>query len=137
MWWLFYQQTIISGNKAHELLQKIEQNPAFRGHIGKDTFTIFLVLRRPENFSPLIKGKLLTASTGTILQISYKAFFSTKLFLIFWAVFMLLFSVFLCFEQRYWHAFFVFLLNLACYGIALANFRRQVRICETLLLKNL
>jgi hypothetical protein len=58
----------------------------FNGIISRDKFLISRKIRSPENFLPLIKGRVEPTSHGTILFLEYKLFFSTILFLGFWTL---------------------------------------------------
>lgn len=69
---------------------KADEEILFNGRLEQDRFYISKRIRHPENFLPLIKGRVEETSTGSILLLEYSLFFSTKLFLGFWSFFCLL-----------------------------------------------
>ncbi len=58
----------------------------FNGKINPTNFLISRKIQNPENFLPLIKGRVEPTSHGAILFLEYRLFFSTRLFLGFWTL---------------------------------------------------
>jgi len=65
----------------------------FNGKVSASGFAISQIVSRPNNFLPLIKGKIEGADTGSLVHLKFELFPSIKYFLIFWIVLMLLFSL--------------------------------------------
>jgi len=71
----------------------------FNGKVGKNGFSISQVVNRPNNFLPLIKGKIEGGESGSLVHLEYSLFPSVKYFLVFWIILMVLFSI-ISFAQR-------------------------------------
>ncbi|GAA5033678.1 hypothetical protein GCM10011506_26270 [Marivirga lumbricoides] len=65
----------------------------FNGKVGATGFAISQVVSRPDNFLPLIQGKVEGASTGSLVYLKFRLFPSVKYFLGFWFLLMLMFSM--------------------------------------------
>ncbi|MBK6265467.1 hypothetical protein JKA74_10500 [Marivirga sp. S37H4] len=65
----------------------------FNGKVSNTGFAISQVVQKPDNFLPLIQGKVEGTSKGSLVYIKYRLFPSVKLFLGFWFILMLLFSM--------------------------------------------
>ena len=101
-----------------------------------DEFTISRIIKQPENFLPLITGKIEATSVGCILFLKYRMFFSTNLFLGFWSVVTFLMTLlFVMGYNNYLYATVCFGFGVVNYSIAVANFNIQVRQSKKLLNK--
>jgi len=65
----------------------------FNGKVGKNGFAISQIVNRPNNFLPLIKGKVEGSNNGSLIHLEFALFPSVKYFLFFWIALMLLFSM--------------------------------------------
>jgi len=65
----------------------------FNGKVGKSGFAISQIVNRPNNFLPLIKGKIEGGESGSLVHLEFGLFPSVKYFLVFWIVLMCLFSI--------------------------------------------
>lgn len=112
------------------VLSKKDETPSalFVGKILKDTFKISLRINSPDNFLPIIYGKVEQTSIGSIVFLKFKLFFSSLMFLIFWSSVCLLAGaslVFIAGETLY--GCLAFLIGLINYAVTLTNFNRKVR----------
>ena len=64
----------------------------FNGKVSDHGFAISHIVNRPNNFLPLIKGKIEGGDSGSLVYLEFGLFPSIKYFLVFWIVLMLLFS---------------------------------------------
>jgi len=71
----------------------------FNGKVSKAGFSISQIVSRPNNFLPLIKGKVEGGDSGSLVHLEFSLFPSVKYFLFFWILLMLLFSI-ISFVQR-------------------------------------
>jgi hypothetical protein len=65
----------------------------FNGTVSKAGFSISQVVNRPNNFLPLIKGKIEGGESGSLVHLEFSLFPSVKYFLFFWIILMFLFSI--------------------------------------------
>jgi hypothetical protein len=65
----------------------------FNGKVSKSGFSISKIVNRPDNFLPLIKGKIEGGDSGSLVHLEFGLFPSIKYFLVFWIILMLLFSI--------------------------------------------
>jgi hypothetical protein len=111
-----------------------EEDFLFNGRIQKEHFQISRRVPVPENFLPLIKGRIESTPLGCIVFLRYRMFFSTNFFLAFWStVTFLLGLFFVLYEQRYLYASAAFGLGLLNYTIVIHSFNLQVRKSRQLL----
>lgn len=114
--------------KGVEYPETVEENFLFNGWVKETRFRISRKVRHPENFLPIIIGDIEGTSTGSILFIRYRLFFSSALFLIFWsAISLLLCLFFLLVHKQYIYAFIALSLGILNYVIATKNFHLQIR----------
>ncbi len=113
-WWPGKSEIVVSNLPGHEVFRRLHlavkpadfqsfQNRSlghdpeevflFNGKVGETGFAISKVVQKPDNFLPLIKGKVEQSSTGSLVYITYSLFPSVKFFLGFWFILMLLFSM--------------------------------------------
>jgi hypothetical protein len=114
--------------KDVEYSDEAEANFLFNGWVKGNRFRISRRIRHPENFLPIMIGRIEGTSVGSILFIQYRLFFSAAMFLIFWTIICLLMSLFLLiFHQEYIYAAVAFGLGVSNYVIATKNFYIQIR----------
>ena len=108
----------------------------FNGIFENDQFRISKIIRQPENFLPLISGKIEATSVGCIIFLKYRMFFSTNMFLGFWSVLTFLMTLlFIIGYSNYLYATVCLGFGVANYSIAIANFNIQIRQSKKLLNK--
>ncbi len=108
----------------------------FNGILKEDRFTISKIIKQPENFLPLISGRIEPTSAGCIIFLKYRMFFSTNLFLGFWSVVTFLMTLlFVIGYSNYLYATVCFGFGIANYSIAIANFNAQIKQSKRLLHK--
>lgn len=147
---LFHRETLVLPYEAREVrkklwyavmpLKEIEEVPdvpeshfKFNGWISGSVFRISKKQSHPDNFLPILSGKIEATSVGSIIFITYRLFFSTIFFLIFWSVVCLLIMLLFIFSyQIYEYAAIAFLLGAGNYTIALVNFNMQIKRSQTL-----
>jgi len=100
----------------------------FIGSISKRKFRIYERLNRPDNFLPVIRGRIESTSKGCIIFTSYNLLFSTALFLSFWTIVTLFLFILFLFEFN--QILYAALSLLACilnYVFASNQFNRKVK----------
>ncbi|MBL6449698.1 hypothetical protein JMN32_25535 [Fulvivirga sp. 29W222] len=106
----------------------------FVGHIGKSSFRISRKVNYPQNYLPIIKGKIEGSSRGCIIFIKYRLFFSSILFFTFWTgMTMLIGLFFIFFPKEYGYAIIAFSSGVANYVVTLLNFNKQVKLSRAAL----
>ena len=122
-------------DKYQEKKEAIESYPyLFNGVFENDQFTISKIIKQPENFLPLITGKVEATSVGCIIFLKYRMFFSTNMFLGFWSVVTFLMTLlFIIGYNNYLYATVCLGFGVVNYSIAIANFNVQVRQSKKLL----
>lgn len=76
-----------------------EEAYLFNGKVSESGFSISQIVNSPNNFLPLIKGKIEGGESGSLVHLEFSLFPSVKYFLVFWIVLMVLFSI-ISFVQR-------------------------------------
>jgi hypothetical protein len=108
----------------------------FSGWIKQDRFRISQKINRPNNYIALIRGKIEPTSSGCLVFIDYQLFSTTRLFLIFWLLFTCLFTAALSYIYSRIGYVIAGVSTAACmYWITRSNFRMQLKIVRTILLK--
>ena len=74
----------------------------FNGVVNDATFTLSLIITRPNSFIPLIKGKIESTNSGCILFLKYTLFPSSMFFLAFWGLICFLFALYLALHDGKW-----------------------------------
>ena len=121
-----YQQKTSEGIESPDFL--------FNGVFEDDQFTISRIIKQPENFLPLISGKIESTSVGCIVFLKYRMFFSTNMFLGFWSVVTFLMTLlFVIGYNNYLYATVCLGFGVVNYSIAIANFNVQLRQSKKLL----
>lgn len=151
----FYQETIVLPYEASETIWRLqkairplekgveysEENEhkfLFNGWLKKGNFRISRRIEHPENFLPLMSGRIEGTSVGSILFVRYRLFSSVMIFLIFWSIISLLLSLFfLLAHQETLYAAIAVGLGIINYIIATKNFFLQVRSSQRALDKAL
>ncbi len=109
----------------------------FKGEISDGCFNISLILKRPNNFTPLISGLIEKDADGkSLIIVKYELFPSTKRFLLFWTILTLLLTLFFAIPyQAYLYGAITFSAGLVNYIITKENFKIQIRKSRRALLK--
>ena len=141
----YFQETLVipwSGADTHRKLRQatrpleigvdypdaVERKFLFNGWVKENRFRISRKIQHPENFLPLIVGRIEGTSTGSILFIRYRLFFGSALFLVFWSIISILLCLFfLIFYQKYIYSAVSLSLGIFNYVIATKNFHLQIR----------
>ncbi|UII34464.1 hypothetical protein LVD17_11655 [Fulvivirga ulvae] len=121
-------------------LNESKENPdiLFVGHISKSSFRISRKVNYPQNYLPIIKGRIEGSSRGCIIFIKYRLFFSSTLFFTFWTSMTFLIGLFfIIFPREYLYAAIAFSSGMANYTVTLLNFNRQVKLSRATLDKAL
>lgn len=145
--WPYQTRTLVLSSPAHTAMKKLREtvntvekakyNPKlvsfirdeynFNGWVEDNKFRISKRISHPDNFLPIIEGHIEATSSGSIVFLSFKMFFSALLMLMFWTIISLLLAIFFLFiyhEPIY--ASIALAVGLIQYTVALLNFNRQV-----------
>lgn len=101
---------------------------AFVGTIQPDRFTISLKVTRPNNFLPVVRGRLESTHSGCLIFMKLGLFPSTRTYLIFWLLFVLVAGLIV--SRQYESPLLLaapLLLDLIILWIAWTNFNMQLR----------
>ena len=131
-------ETFTSTYALNEVIEKLkadlepndnETRNWFKGSLKENTFTISLILKRPNNFVPVIYGVLDKDENGRgIVVVKYELFPATRRFLVFWTAITILLSLFFAIPyQAYLYAAITLSACLVNYIITRENFNIQVR----------
>ncbi len=95
----------------------------FNGKVGINKFAISQIVNRPNNFLPLIKGKIEGGDSGSLVHLEFSLFPSVRYFLFFWIILMVLFSI-ISFAQRddVLTIIFPIIILVASYALILSRF---------------
>lgn len=127
---------IASVSTSRLLLQNQEGSQyVFTGWVREDRFRISMKVNRPNNYLPLVKGKIESTSSGSLLFLNYVLFPSTKMFLLSWNLFILLIGLIASYQygNLIYGASAVSLVVLI-FWIAWSNFKIQLKLTRQLLL---
>lgn len=114
--------------KGVEYEAAAEMRFLFNGWVKDDRFRISRKIKHPENFLPMLIGRIEGTTAGSIVFIQYRLFFSSALLLTFWSIISLLFSLFFAFiHPNYIYAVAILGLGIFNYIIAVKNFHLQIR----------
>ena len=106
----------------------------FNGTVHPDLFRISRKIDYPQNYLPLITGKIEASSRGCIVFVKYNLFFSSFMFLSFWTLFTLLVGCFFVIHKKeYNYAAVAFGACLANYGVTILNFNKQINMSRRVL----
>ena len=120
-------------------LAKADNEPtiiaALNGTLEKDRFRISLMIKKADSFLPLIKGKLDSTPSGSILFLEYSLFPGSVFFLGFWtAVSVLLGLVFGFLVEKPVFALVSFVVGIGNYWFAWNHFKRKIKISQEIFL---
>ncbi len=115
-----------------------EEDAMFQGRIHNRTFVLSRKIRHPNNFIPLVNGRIESTSKGSIIFIKYSLFRSSLMFLSFSiGIAFLIGLIFIFTGLPELYSITAFALGLANYLVTLLNFNRQVRLTHEALLEAL
>lgn len=115
-------------------ISKAKPGTLFVGHISTSSFRISRKVNYPQNYLPMIKGRIEGSSRGCIIFIKYRLFFSSTLFFTFWTSMTILIGLFFTlFLKEYGYAVVAFASGIANYIVTLLNFNKQVRLSRAAL----
>ncbi len=142
-------ETIILAQSKEEVIAKLvnattprilvqnQESPhyKFTGWVHKEKFRISLKINRPNNYVPLIIGRVDSSSSGSLLFIHYRLFPSTKMFLMFWSLFVLFAGILLSYQYKTpTHSFLAIILLGFIHWVVWSNFKIQLKITRQSLL---
>lgn len=102
---------------------------SFNGIISNSKFKISRKLHYPQNYLPVINGRVEGSSRGCILFLSYNLFFSSLMFFSFWTIMTVVIGVFfILWPQEYFYAALSFSAGVFNYLVTVLNFNKQVNL---------
>lgn len=108
--------------------EKPEIEFLFNGWVRNNKFKLSRKVRSPENFLPIIHGRIEETSLGSLVFVQYSLFFSSNFFLVFWSVVTLFLTLFfIVFHNMILYGIIAFGVGVSNYVVALANFSIQVK----------
>lgn len=144
----YYRQTFVSSLSQDEILEKIREATKeginyresatnryeFNGATNENSFRLSRIVHQPNTFLPLLKGRVESTKSGSILFVSCQMFYTTKVLLVLWTVLpLLIFMLQLLMTNGYFYALLALFFGLFNYIVTVANFHRQRKISmETL-----
>lgn len=131
---------VLSEKTTNKLLLQNQEGGQFKftGWIKNDRFRISLKIHRPNSYIPLIVGKVEPTSAGCILFITYQLFPSTRMFLTFWSLLIVLVGVFAGYQyESFIYGGGGFTVVAVIHWIAWSNFRMQLKPSREALLQAL
>jgi hypothetical protein len=132
-------ETIVTPLSAEEIVQRFTkainsrlpatQDHLFSGWVKENRFMISLRVTRPNNYLPRVAGQIESTSTGSILFLRSQLFPTTKMFILFWCLFILLAGLVIGFQSKNW---FYLISGFALIGfinwVVFSNFVIQYRL---------
>jgi hypothetical protein len=116
----------------------VPEDYRFNGVVENDRFRISRRVDAPENYLPLMAGDVEATSMGCIVFLTYRLFFSSFMFLVFWSIITLLLGVFfLVYPKEIHYALLSFGAGFTNYLLTIINFRRQRRMSREVFLRTL
>lgn len=144
----YYKQTFVSSLSQDEILEKIREATKeginyresavnkyeFNGSVSENSFRLSRIVHQPNTFLPLLKGKIESTKSGSILFVTCEMFYTTKVLLVLWTVLpLLIFILNLLVTAGYFYALLALFFGVFNYIVTVANFHRQRKISmETL-----
>lgn len=108
----------------------------FSGWVKADRFRVSVKINRPNNFLALIKGRIESTSSGSLVFLEYQLFPTTRLLVTFWLLFTLLFTAIVSFQfSSYFYLFSGLAVGVGIYLITWSNFKIQRNIAREILLR--
>ena len=144
----YYRQTFVSSYSKEEILEKVRKvtqeginyresavsKHEFNGTVGTNSFELSRIITQSNTFLPLIKGRIESTSTGSILFITCEMFYTTRVLLVLWSIIpLLIFILNLFLVNGYFYALLALFFGLFNYMITVANFHRQRKISMELI----
>lgn len=109
----------------HDLLQERKKVTIekFQGKVKDKEFTISKKVYYPQNYLPLIKGKIEATNHGCLILTEYGLFPGTKFLFYLWSFVMAVIAlVFFLYKPNYLYASLASIFFILNYAVALANF---------------
>jgi len=146
----YHYETFVLTQPSLEAIQKIHkvtttkvllQNQEgvqyrFSGWVQENRFRISLKISKPNNYIPLVVGKIETTSSGCIVFVSYKLFPVTRMFLIFWSLFIALAGILASYQyQSFLYAVSSMLILGIIHWVTWSNFKIQLKLTRQTLLE--
>lgn len=104
-----------------------EDEIEFNGWFSDYSFRISKRLSHPDNFVPIVDGHIDPTSSGSILFVNFKLFFSSLLMVMLWTILSILLSIFFLFVyHEIIYASIAIVVGLVQYIVVMLNFNRQV-----------
>lgn len=120
----------------NDLASVHDKSILFSGWVKEDRFRISMKVNRPNNFLALIKGRIESTSSGSLIFLDYQLFPTTKLFVTFWLLFTLLFTAIVSFQfASAWYLLSGLTLAAGIYWITWSNFKIQLKMAREILLR--
>jgi hypothetical protein len=145
--WPFQNRTLVLSCTADEGLRRLrsaafemdkkEFNPKeklapedeieFNGWFSDYNFRVSKRITHPDNFLPLVDGRLEPTSNGSILFVNFKLFFGSLVMVMLWTILSILLSIFFIFVYKHTvYASIAVVVGLVQYIVVMLNFNRQV-----------
>ncbi len=106
----------------------------FNGVVKDGRFRISLIIKYPDNFLPLILGRIEDAPHGSLILVEYRLFFGTRLFLTFWTLITGLLGFYLVLFESLWsYGFLAWALGGLNQVITHYNFLKSVKKSSSVL----
>ncbi len=130
-------RTISQATTGRLLFQNKESDRfEFSGWVQKDKFRISLKISRPNSYLPLAIGQVEKTSSGCLLFVTYQLFPSTRMFLIFWSLLILLIGLVAAHQyQSVIYLVAAVLLLGFIHWVVWSNFNMQLKLTREALLK--
>lgn len=108
----------------------------FSGTITEEAFTLSKIIKSPNVFIPVVKGKIEATRTGSVVFLNFNMLKSPIMLLVFWTILCFLMAVFFFFVQDMpYYAVFSLFFVFFNYTIAIVNFNKEVEHTHKLLLE--
>lgn len=107
----------------------------FNGSLEKSGFRISLFISRADSFLPLIKGRIESTPSGSILFLEYSLFPGSVFFLGFWTILTVVLAlIFILLVGKPYLAMISVSSGIANYWFAWAHFKRKIKISQGIFL---
>jgi multidrug transporter EmrE-like cation transporter len=125
-----------SSATRNDLAALQDKSIVFSGWVKQDRFRVSVKINRPNNFLALIKGRIESTSSGSLVFLEYQLFPTTRLLVTFWLLFTLLFTAIVSFQfSSSYYLFSGLAVALGIYLITWSNFKIQRNIAREILLR--
>lgn len=113
--------------KEYNPKEKAEDDTEFNGWFSDYTFRLSKRIAHPDNFIPIVDGHIESTSSGSILFVNFKLFFSSLLMVSLWTILSILLAIFFLFVyHQVIYASIAIVVGLVQYFVVTLNFNRQV-----------